>query len=189
MDQFTDGAAVKPGLPTFNENGGTKPLPPPVADPWAIYCQWWLWAISHAAEIPYSEGATRLEDEHRADSGALPLPPTDCSGLTLTLASWTPGFKPILFNGVGNTDTLKNECAPITEAQARGGDLAEFANHAGATSHVVTLLKRLSASDFDCGSHGSPGKGQAHHVTLSAEAAYQASVGFPVVIFRRIPTA
>lgn len=157
--------------------------PPKKPDPVAAFVTWWLWAIKNRGRIAYSQGGHRLDGEKLAP-GTLPLE-TDCSGLTFTLADWA-GLK-LIYNGSGNTDTLASECDKITIAEAKPGDLIEYGN-GERTEHVVAILERLSATDFDCGSHGSVAN-PCHHVTHSAEAAYQASVGYSVVTFRRIPEA
>lgn len=168
---------------TLQDEGGVGAAAKVVApDPYAVFVGWWLWAIQNRARIAYSQGGHRLDGE-KLKPGTLPLA-TDCSGLTFTLADWSK--LKLIYNGIGNTDTLAQECPQITMAQAGPGCLIEYGN-GFRTEHVVTILKRLSATDFDCGSHGSI-TNPCHHVKHSDEAAYQASVGYRVVTFRRIPT-
>lgn len=158
-----------------------KPKPAPKPDPVVAYVGWWKWGIENRSRIAYSQGGERLVGEHEKP-GTLPLE-TDCSGLTYTFADWS-GLK-LPYNGAGNTDSLLEQCETITIEQAEPGDLIEYGNGVR-TEHVVTILARLSATDFECGSHGSA-TNPCHEVSHSAEAAYQASVGYPVVSFRRIP--
>lgn len=168
---------------TLASTGGTSDAPKaPPLDPHTVFVSWWLWAIANRGRIAYSQGGHRLDGE-KLKPGTLPLA-TDCSGLTFVLADWSK--LKLVYNGIGNTDTLAQECPRITMAQAGPGCLIEYGN-GERTEHVVTILRRISATDFDCGSHGSVAN-PCHHVKHSDEAAYQASVGYRVVTFRRIPT-
>jgi hypothetical protein len=155
----------------------------PHVDAVVAYVSWWRWGFLHRAEIGYSEGALRLKGEHFRP-GSLPLV-ADCSGLTYDFADWA-GLK-LPYTGVGNTDSLMVQCAPLTAEQARPGDLAIFGRHGATTgtNHVVTLIEK-AGSDWQCGSHGSK-TNPCHKLLLSVEAAYQASVGYPQINFRRIP--
>lgn len=155
----------------------------PHPDPVAAFVSWWRWGVKNRAHIGYSEGALRLEGEHFRP-GSLPLV-ADCSGLTYDFADWAALKLP--YTGVGNTDSLMDQCDQITAALAQPGDLAIFGRHGQqqGTHHVVTLLAR-NGHDWECASHGSSAN-PCHLVSLAVEAAYQASVGYPQINYRRIP--
>lgn len=159
----------------------THPVKPPKKSAVEQYIGWWRWGIANRAHIGYSMFGPRLAGE-KDKPGTLPLL-TDCSGLTYVFADWA-GLK-LPYNGSGNTNTLMSQCAEVTFRTAEPGDLIVYGPR-GNTHHVVTILARLSATDFTCGSHGSA-ENPCREVLHSAEAQWQSEHGYPGVTFLRIP--
>ena len=149
------------------------------------YVAAWRWAVAHRVENDYREvrpipfWLPAFETSQRIE--------TDCSGETALLAKWEglPDPSGFAFDGQGNTGTLLHHCTKIAIAQALPADLIVY--RAGAWDsyghHVVAILARLGASDFEIGSNGHQGDpGQYMHSTMAAT---QAREGYPDSVFLR----
>lgn len=149
--------------------------PPPLAAPRVRYVAELRSALAHASNWDYRQIRPL---PHPGHVGRIV---TDCSGGVTYLAECAklPDPNGRRYDGLGYTGTLLDHCSQVHRSALKPGDLVVFGAYPG--HHVCAVL--TVADEVMLWSHG--GQGDPRQISLSVEAAGQASRGHSTLTYLR----